>query len=1070
MLEEKKLILGKFSPGLEECLADIAREGKRENPLAPLTVLVGSEMLKLHLEKALTEKLGGWANIRIFTLHDFSKRLLEARQLDFKELPDSIRKLIVEKVTQKENLGDFSSSASFPGFADALLSTFKDMESARFAMPPPDSLDAKSSLKEANTRVKTAARLYEKYSLEITGSDKEKMNILEIASSFAEDVPRVFSSDEVVFYGFYDFNAIQKHFLRSLSKTRSILFLLPYEEGNDSYEYAQPLIRWLEGIGFEKTILQSSEQPPLSNLEILKRKGKSPPTKISRDSDDTVQIISAPGERREVQEIAREVLYYWHEKGIPFEEMAVILKHPETYGRLVVEEFERLGIPYYSSCHSKLSQTPEARSLILLCEIALSGIKRSKVMDFLKACPLSIKDILRRELKPGEVDLWDKISVDAGVIGTKEQWRSRLKRFIESGKPTSSEARDFLSMIEYILEVVEKIPEKSNISGFLSPIIEAYSKIVSPSEHKKSAPGEKDTDTKDFVLEEMENLTQFEASIGEFNFESFVSLIKEHLANREVNKGNFKRGGVNVLEIMKARGTSFQVVFIPGIVEKGFPDISHKGGILPDEDRKMLNRGGRFFSSSEDCVKEEKLLFSLAVQTAKEHLVLSYPRLDPGSGSPRLPSFFLIKAAQSYTNERVNYETLEDTEGFHRVPLLPVCHPPERSLSLEEYHLTKVLSPSQEERLAWREHVQKDENVKKGYQVQASRYSAWCLTSYDGLVGKVAEEWAKERVFSARELEDYARCPYSYFLSHFLEIKDFEPPEEVIALQPARKGSLVHTILRDFFSSASKLGLLPLKEEDQDKHLQILHEVCSKNFALEEADLTCGLPASWEVEKENITSLAKLVIYEETSLRSDFIPTFFEIPFGEPETENLEIRLDDGSKIRVRGRIDRIDLANDRNKLKVIDYKTGSANQKSEDPFRPKSEKRQGLYLQGMIYLLAAPAITGVRSAKSMEAEIYYISKGFAKDKTSQSARVKYGGEQFLEHGAKLKHFITLIFEGIKGGFFFPMPSQNCDFCNFQKACPEERKIIYGRKKYDPAIGKVKELFLDTSENTYSER
>ena len=45
----------------------------------------------------------------------------------------------------------------------------------------------------------------------------------------------------------------------------------------------------------------------------------------------------------------------------------------------------------------------------------------------------------------------------------------------------------------------------------------------------------------------------------------------------------------------------------------------------------------------------------LAVATAREKLVLSYPRLDPATSRPRIPSFLLLEHAGA-----TNFKALED--------------------------------------------------------------------------------------------------------------------------------------------------------------------------------------------------------------------------------------------------------------------------------------------------------------------------------------------------------------------------------------------------------------------------
>ena len=60
--------------------------------------------------------------------------------------------------------------------------------------------------------------------------------------------------------------------------------------------------------------------------------------------DDSVVLFSAPGEGREAVEIARRLLQE-AERGVPFDQMAVLLRAPQTYLGVLEHALDRAGIP-----------------------------------------------------------------------------------------------------------------------------------------------------------------------------------------------------------------------------------------------------------------------------------------------------------------------------------------------------------------------------------------------------------------------------------------------------------------------------------------------------------------------------------------------------------------------------------------------------------------------------------------------------------------------------------------------------------------------------------------------------
>jgi ATP-dependent helicase/nuclease subunit B len=93
-----------------------------------------------------------------------------------------------------------------------------------------------------------------------------------------------------------------------------------------------------------------------------------------------------------------------------------------------------------------------------------------------------------------------------------------------------------------------------------------------------------------------------------------------------------------------ARDVSFEAIFVPGLVEKLFPHRIVEEPILLDAARKQLDAG---LATNEDRLARERLALALAIGAAERQLYLSYPRLDPGNGRARVPSFYTLEALRS---------------------------------------------------------------------------------------------------------------------------------------------------------------------------------------------------------------------------------------------------------------------------------------------------------------------------------------------------------------------------------------------------------------------------------------
>lgn len=105
------------------------------------------------------------------------------------------------------------------------------------------------------------------------------------------------------------------------------------------------------------------------------------PAPGERSQDDSVQVLSAPGEARECVELVRRVLLE-ADRGVPFEEMAVLLRASEPYARHLEEAFRRADVPAYFS-EGRRRPDPSGRALLALLSCAEEGLSARRFAEYL---------------------------------------------------------------------------------------------------------------------------------------------------------------------------------------------------------------------------------------------------------------------------------------------------------------------------------------------------------------------------------------------------------------------------------------------------------------------------------------------------------------------------------------------------------------------------------------------------------------------------------------------------------------------------------------------------------------
>src|SRR5215210_5164648 len=134
-------------------------------------------------------------------------------------------------------------------------------------------------------------------------------------------------------FGLIDFTPLQRRVVETVIPERDALVFFPWRTGT-AYEYTTPTLGWLTSLGFQ----QSSLSDPIekkNNLVHLQRRFFesvsmwSPET--SPQPDQSVQLLSVPGENREAREIGRLIFDLVRERELHFADIAVALPDPVTY-------------------------------------------------------------------------------------------------------------------------------------------------------------------------------------------------------------------------------------------------------------------------------------------------------------------------------------------------------------------------------------------------------------------------------------------------------------------------------------------------------------------------------------------------------------------------------------------------------------------------------------------------------------------------------------------------------------------------------------------------------------------
>ncbi|HEY7138959.1 MAG TPA: PD-(D/E)XK nuclease family protein [Methylomirabilota bacterium] len=973
---------------LEARLVDDVRALRRRDPRGALLLVVPSRLLGARLTAGLARALGGLAGVHALTLPELAERvaLLPLALAGRRPLPAVADRLLVDRAIREAVPpadGYFSGVLAARNFPAAVLRTLLDVKRAGLAPA-----DLETAL-PGSAKARELAASYRALESAITRHGYyDASDLLIEATRLVDREPGRLDAAAVLAFGFVELNPLETRLLEACARATTVV------------RYAADA--------------EAADLPAPAAIE----------------------IVAAPGEEREVREIARVVLRHVQAGG-RLDEVGILLRQPAAYLPAVRDVFAAAGIPYTLGTAPAVGETRAGRSLRLLVEVCRSDFARATVMEFLGFAHLR----QRPGTSPAE---WERLSRQAGIVGGAREWRERLDRLgrrlepapeidedDEEHRARRAHDRDALGAlrraVRILLRGLARLPDPASVEALVDAVTRTFRRLVETSPEAELALG---------ALARLRELGAVDAAVP---LEELWTLLETALAAPSAAGPAPEPGRVFVGELGVALGVDFPLTIVPGMVEGGFPAAPRQDPILLDAERRQLTG----LPLAQDVRELERVRFALAVGSGAGRVVLSYPRIDAESGRPRVPSFLVLDLLEAVTGERHDFETLEAFPGWRSVPLHPApASARERPLDEREWLVTRAVAA----RRAPEPLLRQLPGARRGLEAIRSREGTDILTAYDGLLPRGVDPGAAPLTPTA--LERYASCPFRFLLERVYGLEAVEEPDRILTINPRDRGDLVHAVLETTFRRLAERELLPLTHE----RLGAAREALDAAFAVACADAerrgVTGLPALWQGEQARLREELRSAIEAEADDPAGWRPALFEIGFGVKGTDGapaapLVYQLPDGTTLSLRGRIDRVDVSPDGQRARVLDYKTG----KVRSPRTP-DRLAKGRALQLPVYRLAAEqALTGGGAVRVDEAQYYHVVGPDA------GTRVRFTRAGWEARRADFDRALATIVGGIRAGRFFQRPGACARGpCAFDLACGAERGRWAEAKRADPAV------------------
>ncbi len=725
---------------------------------------------------------------------------------------------------------------------------------------------------------------------------------------------------------------------------------------------------------------------------------------------DEVVVLSAPGEARECVEIARHI-HRFTAAGVAFDRMAVLLRSPEEYQAHLAEAFRRGGIPAYFA-RGLVYPDPSGRAFCALLGCARERFSAARFAEYLslgevpevatagappdpagdrwvapdegllpEALAVALAALAADSpgwagdaglLDPladpvGEESMrvsrhWERLLMDAAVIGGRDRWERRLRTLAHSLALARDRLEDPDGPEGSRLE--RRLADLEALRHFALPLIEALAALPKVASWADWLERLADLATRALrepepVLAGLAELTPL-GPVGPVDLDEVSSVLSRRLLRTTITPEGSRYGRVFVAPIEAARGLSFEAVFIPGLAERLFPRKIQEEPILLDDVRETL---GMDLATNPRRIDRERLALRLAVGASAKHLLLSYPRLDIDQGRPRVPSFYALELLRAAEGTLPGFAALAARAERSAAAHIGWPAPERRTDAIDDAEhdlalLEALLELPPDESVGTARYLLgANPHLGRALRFRARRWlRSWTVA--DGLVAPVGSaddairtHRLEARSFSPTALQTFATCPYKFLLHAIHKLTPREVPQAVEELDPLQRGSLVHEIQFEVLSALSRENLLPLDPDHFPHARAILDHVTDEVAERYAEELAPAITRVWEDGIAAVRADLREWLRRLRDDESGFVPWRFELSFGlgprrsqDPHSRTEPVALDCG--IGLRGSIDLIERGPE-NRLRVTDHKTGRIQ------VQRNSRLEGGRSLQPTLYALA---------------------------------------------------------------------------------------------------------------------
>ncbi len=657
-----------------------------------------------------------------------------------------------------------------------------------------------------------------------------------------------------------------------------------------------------------------------AELQHLEKNLYSIPYKKYEETPENIKLFLANNQYSEIENIAINIVKLVRNNGYRYKDIAVITKSLEVYSNLVKVIFNKYQIPVFIDEKKDLSQNIIVKYMLSILEIFARNWSYEAVFNYIKTGFLDITN--------QEIFALENYCQKWGIKNAK--WYKSEWNFKDEDDLNKAQIERFRELrrniVNPLLEFKEDLKGTNEVKVITKKL---YSFLINNEIDKKFE--EKIEELKESGQTEiaaqyetswkiiMQVLDEIVLVFGDekVNFDKYMQILKTGLASSDLGKIPGTQDQVTIGDVDRSRSHKVKAIFIIGLNDGMFPSVHKNEGFFNDNDRQFLKENGvELARNTVESLYEDNFNIYKAFTTAEEKLFLSYASSN-SEGKTLRGSILISKMKKIFPDLEEESDIIEKTSEI----LIENTTFDELLNKLGEYRDTGEIEDKWVEvynyyknNKVWKYKLEKAMEAL-GYNNQPERINEENISKMYGDTLKT----------SVSRLEQYQSCHFAYYLKYGLKLSE----KDNFKINPVDTGSFMHDVIDDFFNNVKEKSY-NLKELTDEQIDELVEDVIQEKLGLNKNFIFTSSP-----KYKSLSGRLKKVIFRSMKYIVESLKcSKFEVLGNEVEFKDgkeyapITMELDNGQKVEITGKIDRIDIAklgND-NYVRIIDYKSSAKN------------------------------------------------------------------------------------------------------------------------------------------------